>query len=149
MRFLIRPYTYKDKQALFQMINSSSIETRRRVSSWYEVSALYKLSASRNKNTYPMIGFLDKKAICFGKLVASTSIAEVIGLIVLDEHQGKGFGTILMTILKAMAIAKGMKFLRLEVYKTNKEGIKFYRKLGFKFKKNDPGKNSYVMEIKL
>ena len=150
MKFCLRPYTYKDKKALTKLLKNSSETTRKQVSSWHQVSALLEIMNAQPRNVYPMIGLLDRKAVCFGKLkILGPTRAEIIGVIVVDDEQSKGYGTLLMNILKEMAIVEKIKTLEVEVFKKNRRAIKFYKGLGYKMLASNPGWNSYKMEIKL
>jgi ribosomal-protein-alanine N-acetyltransferase len=54
-----------------------------------------------------------------------------LGIVVHPDSQGQGLGRLLMTFLKAAAMRRGAKQIRLRVYPDNHTAVKLYRALGY------------------
>lgn len=91
-----------------------------------------------------IIGLLDGEIVCFGsyyELINHRVFFE--GILVRSDLQGRGIGTKLMEYLENLARKEGYTEARLEVFKDNEHGIKFYEKLGYR--KNGHSETSWFM----
>lgn len=80
-----------------------------------------------------IIGLLGKEIVCFGsyyELINKRVFFE--GILVRSDLQGQGIGTKLMEYLEELARKEGYTEAKLEVFKHNDLGIKFYEKLGYR-----------------
>ncbi len=59
------------------------------------------------------------------------------------NFRGKGYGSVIYRFISEYAVAKGMKYLKLEVDKENESAIGFYKKNGMQITEENP--DSYYM----
>ena len=65
---------------------------------------------------------------------------------VLSEYQGEGIGKALFKACVDKSLMNGMRFLRLEVDKSNKKAIEFYEHMGLDFE-SEASNDSYYMKM--
>ena len=74
----------------------------------------------------------------------------VMSLAVLPSHRRRGLGSALLKVLEEAFLRDGVKRIYLEVSQSNKEGIRLYRRFGYKMvgakqKYYPDGSDAYVM----
>jgi len=65
-----------------------------------------------------------------GSMVASVKSAE-IGIAVLEEARGRGFGTALMTAAENWAVERGARLVVLDTSARNTDAVRLYERLGY------------------
>lgn len=99
--------------------------------------------------TNKIIGTFKGEIICFAQITPiSTKIANIEGVVVRTDLQGKGIGTKLMCYLETIARNQKIKKIALEVFVINKRGIKFYKKLGYKKRFSFKTESIYFFMVK-
>ena len=78
-----------------------------------------------------LIGVYNKEIVCHGHLIPVLSTGLIEGVVVRSDLQGQGIGTLLINKLEEEARKMKLTSLKLEVFKTNPRGFKFYEKLGY------------------
>ena len=138
-RVLLRAERKGDLEPLWEMYSTLSedslrnvpdIYTRELVTGWVE--------ALDYERSLPILAF---DALDLGRVVGSAilhfSAREVVrhkaefGIVVHDDFQGRGLGTILTLLMVEVGRAKGLRKIDLTVYAHNEAGIHVYEKCGF------------------
>ena len=63
-------------------------------------------------------------------MIASVESAE-IGIAVLEEARGRGFGTALMTAAENWAVERGARLVVLDTSARNTDAVRLYERLGY------------------
>ena len=88
------------------------------------------------------IGYI---AICFGYSIEFGGRDAIVDeLFILPEHRGKGFGKVVLALVKSEAALLGVKALHLEVAHANESAQRMYKSAGF-----TPRERYFVMSIPL
>lgn len=58
-------------------------------------------------------------------------LAQVLNIYVIDDYQGRGYGTLMMDYLLDYLKKRSITTLTLEVRESNERGLRFYQKFGF------------------
>lgn len=64
--------------------------------------------------------------------VLDDKVGKLRWVYVLPEHQRKGIGTALITLLEQKAVEKGLRKMRLRTVGKSHQAVNFYKKLGYK-----------------
>jgi len=64
--------------------------------------------------------------------VIDDKVGKLRWVYVLPEHQRKGIGTALITLLEQKAVEKGLRKMRLRTIGKSHQAVNFYKKLGYK-----------------
>lgn len=74
-------------------------------------------------------------------------IAFLTRIAVLPQYEGKGYGTQLLKRIEEIAFEAGMKYMRLEVNKTNERAMNLYNKMGYVFDGNAHACSCYMIKV--
>lgn len=94
-----------------------------------------------NKNAYFIVAKQDEKVVAYVGLYNICSEGYITNIVVREDYRGKSIGSELMLNILKFAQDNKLKFLTLEVRKSNKLAVKFYNK--FKFDSEGVRKNFY------
>lgn len=94
-----------------------------------------------NKNAYFIVAKQDEKVVAYVGLYNICSEGYITNIVVRKDYRGKSIGSELMLNILKFAQDNKLKFLTLEVRKSNKLAVKFYNK--FKFDSEGVRKNFY------
>lgn len=132
-----------------EFVNNLDIDSKRNWGILEDTTEIIDFIYSQTESIQ-IISTRNKEIICFGQLVpTSKTVGEIEGIIVRIDLQRKGIGTQLMNYLENIARENGLIKLRLEVFKSNKKAISFYKKLGYSIcYTNSLSKTTYLHMVK-
>lgn len=74
---------------------------------------------------------LKNKVIAYSIMSAAAGESHLLTIVVASLEQGKGFGTILLNKMIALAVSHQIKIMYLEVRPSNKKAVQLYHQRGF------------------
>jgi len=118
-----------DRKILQNFLNSLSEET---LNKWRHYSGeiideIYK------EFSHKLIGLDDGKIVVYGCLIPNDNYPDTpaLGIVVTDEYQGRGVGSLMMRELENLATEKSYKFIFLTAFKSNHHAYNLYKKMGY------------------
>ena len=138
-RMLLRAEVKSDLNPLWTMYSTLSEDSLRNVPDMYTRELVTGwIEALDYDRSLPILAFdpLQDGRVA-GSAILHFSAREVnrhkaeFGIVVHDDYQGRGLGTILTRLMVEIGRAKGLRKIGLTVYAHNEAGIHVYRKCGF------------------
>jgi RimJ/RimL family protein N-acetyltransferase len=138
-RIQIRAERKSDLEPLWTMYSTLSEESLRNVPDRYTRELVTGwVEALDYERSLPILAFdpLDRSRVAGCAILHFSAREETqhkaeFGIVVHDDYQGRGLGTILTRLIVEIGRAKGLRKIGLTVYAHNEAGIHVYRKCGF------------------
>jgi ribosomal-protein-alanine N-acetyltransferase len=94
--------------------------------------ALYSMFKADIERKITVLLFEEKDLIATAQVEKRDVEGIIMGVVVRDDHQRKGFGSRLMKYTLGLMLLEGLKTAILEVKVENVNAIRFYKRLGFR-----------------
>jgi putative acetyltransferase len=135
---LLRAERKSDLEPLWSMYSTLSEDSLRNVPDRYTRELVTGWVESLDYDrSLPILAFSPCPSRVVGSAILHFSAREEtrhkaeFGIVVHDDYQGRGLGTILTRLMIEVGRAKGLRKIGLSVYAHNEAGIHVYRKCGF------------------